>query len=57
MSASTASKTPRKKSGYRLTGDVAYEEVAPQVLRHHPRPRRRRPDDHRDADEEHAAGS
>ena len=45
-----------KKSGYRLTGDVAYRGSRPALLRHHPRPRRRRPDDHRDADEKHAAG-
>ena len=45
-----------KKSGYRLTGDVAYRRSRARVLRHHPRPRRRRPDDHRHADEEHAAG-
>ncbi len=44
-----------RKSGFRLCGDVDFDNVAPKCSLHNPGSRRRRPDDDMFTDEEHAS--
>ena len=45
-----------KKNGFRLNGDVKFDEVAPKCTYITPRTRRSRPDDHLHADEKYTVG-
>lgn len=50
----TRVKSDKTKSGWKLLGDVKFDEVAPQVQLHHPGTGRRRSDDDHLTDEKHA---
>ncbi len=47
---------PASEKGYKLVGDVDFEERSPEMLRDHARARRSGADDHRDADRQYAGG-